>query len=244
MSPTLATFLFEMINVLLLASLLGWVLFKPVRAALQARQDAERQRRDTLAAQEADIERQRLEIERQLRAFEAEIAEARQQQLAAAAAEAATIRRQAHEAAERERESVTRTLAQFERAHLERLSTAVATVTGESLARLLATVDGPELDESLARVACARLITLDGGTQGAVLVESAHPLDDVARATVTTALSSRAHSTEFRVVPDLGAGIRIVTAKGLIDASAQGIAREVERVLVDSLAMAPEGARA
>ena len=244
MSPTLATFLFELINVLLLAGLLGWVLFKPVRAALQARQDAERQRREALAAQEADIERQRVEIEHQIRTFETEITLARQQRLAAATAEADAIRRQAREAAERERESAKRTLAQLEQAHLEQLSAAVATVAGESLARLLATVDGPDLNDSLARVACTQLTALDGGTQGAVLVESAHPLDDPARSAVKAALGGQAHAAQFRVVPDLGAGLRIVTSKGLIDASALGIAREAERLLAASLATAFVGARA
>jgi F0F1-type ATP synthase membrane subunit b/b' len=242
MSPTVATFLFELINVLLLAGLLGWLLFRPVRAALQARQDAERQRRDALTAHEAEIQQQRLDLEQRLRAFEMEIADTRQQRLAAVAEEATTIRRQAHDAAERERDGARRTLAQLDRAHAERLSAAVAAVARDSVARLLATIDGPDLDVSLARAASGKLAALDGRTLGAVLVESAHLLDEPARAAVNRVLDGQAHAAEFRVVPDLGAGVRIVTAKGLIDASARGIAREAERFLAESLAVETTGA--
>ena len=235
MSPTLATFLFGVINVLLLIGLLTWLFFKPVRAALQAKQDAERQRRDELAARAADVERQRAELDERLRAFESEMTHLRQEHLAAATQQAAAIRAQARETAERERDSARRALAQLERAHVERLSAAVAAATRESVARLLATLSVPDLDVSLVRAACRQLATLDRRSLGAVLVECAHPLGDAARAEVTTALDGHAGAAEFRVVPDLGAGLRIVTAKGLIDASAAGIAREAERLLADAL---------
>ena len=237
MSPTLATFLFELINVLLLVGLLGWLFFTPVRATLQAKQDAEQQRRDELAARVAEADRQRADLDKRLQAFETEMAQLRQAHLAAATQEAAAIRAQAHEAAERERESVARTFAQLERAQLERLSAAVAAATRASVARLLATLSAPDLDVSLVHAACRQLAALDGRPLGAVLVESAHPLGDSARAAVTAALDGHAPSAQFRVVPDLGAGLRIVTSKGLIDASALGIAREAERMMTDALAV-------
>ena len=243
MSPTVATFLFELINVLLLIGLLGWLFFKPVRAALQAKQGAEQQRRDELAARVTEVERQRADLDHRLRAFETDMAQRRQAHLAAATQEGAAIRAQAHDAAARERESVARTFAQLERAQLERLSAAVAAATRESVARLLATLSAPDLEVSLAHAACRQLAALDGSLLGAVLVESAHPLGDVARAAVTVALDGRAPS-QFRVVPDLGAGLRIVTSKGLIDASALGIAREAERLLADALAVESRGATA
>jgi len=77
MSPTVATFVFQLINVLLLAGLLSWLFFRPVRAALQARVDAERHRVDELAAGGADIERQRADLDKRRQAFEAELAELR-----------------------------------------------------------------------------------------------------------------------------------------------------------------------
>ena len=244
MSPTLATFLFELINVLLLVGLLGWLFFRPVRAALQAKQDAEQQRRDELAARVAEAERQRSDLDERLRAFETDMAQLRQAHLAAATQEAAAIRAQAHEATERERASVTRMLAQLERSQLERLSAAVAIATRGSVGRLLTTLSVPDLDASLVHAACRQLAALEGGPYGAVLVESAHALDDAARAAVTAAFNGRVPSAEFRVVSDLGAGLRVVTSKGVIDASALGIAREAERMLTNALAVEPSEATA
>ena len=242
MSPTLVTFVFELINVLLLIGVLGWLFFKPVRAALQSKLEADEQRRDQLAAREADVERQRAEVDLRRQGFDTDMAQLQQAHVAAATQEAAAILAQAHEAAERERDAVTRTFAHLERAQLGRLSAAVAAATRESVARLLATLSAPDLDVSLVHAACRQLAAVDGRHLGAVLIESAHPLDDAARATMTAALGGRAPSTEFRVVPDLGAGLRVVTAKGLIDASARGIAQEAERILADALTVSATGA--
>lgn len=244
MSSMVATFFFELINVLLLTGFLGWLLFRPVRAAVQARQEAERQRHDALAAQEAEMAQQRGDLEHRLRAFETDLAEARRQRLAVATQEAAGIRQAAHEAAARDHDTARRALAQLERSHLDRLSAAVAAVTRESVARLLASVDGPDLDAGLARAAARQLVAFDERALGAVLVESAHPLDDAARAAVSVGLGRHADSVEFRAVPDLGVGLRIVTAQGLIDASARGIAQEAEQLLTAWLAVDSTGAMA
>lgn len=242
MSPSVTTFLFEVINVLLLVGLLAWLFFKPVRAALQAKVDAERQRRDELAAQLTAAEQQRANLDQRLRGFEAEVAQLRQARLAAATEDAAAIRAQAHEAVQRERESATRMLAQLERAQLERLSLAIAATTREAVARLLAILSAPDLEVSLVQAARRQLTALDGRALGAVLIESARPLDDACRTALMTALVGHAPSVDFRVVPDLGAGVRVVTAKGLIDASASGIGREAERALVNALTIEPTGA--
>ena len=235
MSPTLVTFVFQLINVLLLIGVLGWLFFKPMRSTLQAKLDSEKARRDQLAAREEEVDQQRAEIDRRVRAFDTDMAQRQQINVAAAAQEAATLRAQAHEAAERERDAVRRGLAQLERAHIERLSAAVAAATRESVARLLTTLSATDLDVSLVHAACHQLAAMEGRPLGAVLIESAHPLDDAARLTMMAALNGRAPSTQFQVVPDLGAGLRIVTSKGLIDASARGIAQEAERLLADAL---------
>ena len=244
MSPTLATFLFQVINVLLLAAALTWLFFKPVRAALQARQDAERQHREELTAREAAIEAQRADVEQRLRSLDAEMAALRQRHLAAATQEAAAIQGQAQDAAQRERESARRALTQLERAQLERLATAVAAATRELVARLLTTLAGRDLDESLLRAACDQLRKMDTSRMGSVLVETASALEDGARRNLLTALDRLATSTQFLVVPALGAGVRIVTPSGLIDASATGMAREAEQVLSDTLSLEVKEAKA
>lgn len=244
MSPTVTTFLFQLINVLLLTGLLAWLFFKPVRSALQTRVDADRQRRDELAAREAETTRQRTDLEARRREFEAELSQLREQCLAKSAQDADAIRTRAREAAARERETAVRTLAQLERAQIERLAAAIAATTRQSVVRLLSTLSASDLDVSLVRAACRQLTELDDGALGAVLVESAHLLDDATRATLAAALNGHAPSIDFRVVPELGAGIRVVTAAGLIDASAAGIGREAERTLAAALTIEPTGAAA
>ena len=236
MSPTLTTFLFELTNFLSLAGLLGWLLFKPVRGVLQARQADETRQADELAARGAEAERLRADLEQRRSAFEREMAQLRKEHLAAASQEAAAVLIRAREAANRERDAVTRTLAHIERAQFERLSAAVAATTRDSVARLLTMLNAPELEAGLVQAACRQLRALDGRALGAALIESALPLGADAEAAVRAALNDRATAAEFRVVPDLGAGVRITTARGLIDASAAGIAGQAERMLIDALA--------
>lgn len=236
MSPTVTTFLFELTNFLLLALLLGWLLFKPVRSVLQARLAVERQQAEDSVARATQIDRQQTELERRHRAFEDEIAAQRKNRLAAAEEEAAAIIARAREAADRERESIKRGLAQLERGQVERLSAAVAAATRESVARLLMTLNGPDLDASLAQAACRHLEGLNEGTLGTVLVESARPLADRSHAAIAAALNAHATAAEFRINPELGAGLRITTGQGLIDASALGLARQAETLVREALA--------
>lgn len=235
MSPTLTTFLFELVNFLLLAALLGWLLFKPVRGMLQARQAADKQHADDLAARLVDADRMRADLQQREASFDAEMVKTRSARLAAADQEAATIIAKAREAAERERDRATKALAHLEPAELERLADAVATTSREIVGRLLASLEAPELEAALVRAASRQLQALDAPSLGAVLIESAKPLDASDRGAITTALGTRATSSDFRVVPDLGAGVRVTTARGLINVSATGIAAEAERLLARAL---------
>ncbi len=236
MSPTLTTFLIELVNFLLLVALVGWLLFKPVRSALQARQAAERQQTDELATRAAEAERLQAELEQRRRTFEEDMAELRKQHVAGAEREAAAIVARAREAAARERESVQRVLEHLEQSEVERLSAAVAAVTRESVARLLTTLDVVELETGLVRAACREIETLGNGPFGAVLVESSRALDGNQEAAIRTALDGHAASMEFRITPHLRAGVRVTTAQGLVDASAIGIAAQAEAALMDALA--------
>ena len=234
MSPVLTTFVFEIVNFLLLVSLVSWLFFRPVRAALQARQDAEKRRREELDARHADFDQQRRELEERRRTFDVDTARMREALLATTSQEAAAIRAQASEAAQRERESVERTMAQLEQAQIEHLSSAVAVVARDTVVHLLTALDGSDLETSLVTAAARRVTTFDSNGLGIVLVESAHALDDRHRNVFLAALNGQ--SVDFRVVPDLGEGVRVVTARGLIDASTRGIARQAEQALKDALA--------
>jgi F-type H+-transporting ATPase subunit b len=235
-SPTLATFLFELVNFILLAGLLGWLLFKPVRAALQARQTADKKHADDLAARAAETERLHAEWARRNASFETEITQTRARRLAAAEQEAAAIIARARDTADREREHAVKTLAHVEQAQLDRLADAIAAASRDAVARLLSALGSPGLESSFLRAACHRLEALEATPLGAVLVESARPLGDQERDTLTAAVGLRATSLTFRVVEDLGAGIRVITARGLIDASTAGVGAAAERRLKDALA--------
>ena len=234
MSPTLTTFLIELVNFLLLAALVGWLLFKPVRSALQARLAAEQRQADEFSTRAAELERLRGDLERRHRGFQDEITELRKQHVAAANEEAAAILATAREAAARQRESAQRVLAHLERAEVERMSGAIAAVTRESVARLLGTLD-VELETGLTRGACRQIEALGDRPLGAVLVESARALDATQETAIREALDGHAASTEFRTVPHLRAGVRVTTAVGLVDASAAGIAGHAEVALMDAL---------
>jgi F-type H+-transporting ATPase subunit b len=234
-SPTLTTFLFELVNFLALAALLGWLLFKPVRAALEARQAEEQQRRKTLEAQEGALAEQRSQLEAQREAFENETARLRKERLARAEAEAAAIIARAKDTADRDVNRGKRMLEHLDRAQMERLSAAVASTSRDAVARLLTTLHTPDIDQALLRAVCRQLEQHDGSL-GAVVVESAAALGDAERAALVTAAGGRAASMEFRVVSSLGAGLRLTTARGLVDGSASGIAAHAERVLSAALA--------
>ncbi len=236
MSPTLTTFLVELVNFLLLVSLVGWLLFRPVRSALQARQAAEKQQTDELATRAAETERQQAELERQRRTFDQDMAELRKQHVASANEEAAAIQAHAREAAARERDSVQRVLGHLEQAEVGRLSAAVAAATRESVARLLTTLDVVDLETGLMRVACRQLEALSSRPLGTVLVESSRALVGSQETAIRSAVDGHAASVEFRITPHLGAGFRVTTAQGLVDASAIGIAAQAEAALMEALA--------
>lgn len=231
MSPTLTTFLFELVNFLVLATLLGWLLFKPVRARLQARQAADTQHADDLAARLAETDRKHAELRQREASFEDNMDKARSARLTAADEEAASILAKAREAADRERSRATRALGHLEPAELERLASAVAATSRVIVGRLLASLEAPELEAALLRAALRQVQALEVISLGAVLIESAAPLGASDRDVMTAALGTRATSLEFRVVPDLGAGVRVTTARGLVDVSAAGVAAEAERLL-------------
>jgi len=118
----------------------------------------------------------------------------------------------------------------------------VAATVREAVSRLLITLQAGNLDEGLLKAACRQLEARKSGAPGAVLVESAVSLDDEARSAIRTAADAR-DDIQFRVVPDLGAGLRVTTPGGLIDASAAGIAAHAERVLASALAEAESKAK-
>ncbi|MEZ5766194.1 MAG: F0F1 ATP synthase subunit delta [Paracoccaceae bacterium] len=235
MSPTWVTFGFEAANFLLLMALLAWLFFRPVRDA---------------------IERRRAQIEGEQRAASESHAKAEQERQALVAARSAfeadqkAVRERARREMEQERQALLEDArAQVAREHgrfeAERRAARVADRHAHArdaalaakvvVERLLAHLDAGELGPGLVAAACRDLERLRGGGRplGSVVVESATPLDPASEARLAAAVGHEALS--LRVDPTLVGGLRVVTDRGLVDASVSGIAAQAALQLEDAL---------
>lgn len=241
MSPTWTTFVFEAANFLILAAVLGWLLFRPVRQALASRRATLAQEAEDMTGKRAEVEQLQENIHQRAASLEAELDRMRHETLAAVQQEAERIRTEARAAAERELEAARGRLAHLDAAQQERLVAAVASAAGAAVERLLQQIGGPDLDRGLAQAACRALQELDGKALGAVTVESAHPLDQETKTRLLDELGEAARAVEFRISPTLGAGLRISTSRGLVDASAAGLAAFARRTLTEQLGTPQHG---
>jgi F-type H+-transporting ATPase subunit b len=230
MSAGLSTFLVEAINFLVLAGALGWLLFKPIRRALEAERSEHAERERQVEARLAEVERARAEVEAQRTALTRELERVRGEAREVAAKQAEALLAETRARAEQEREALRHELEHRERAWREELEDEAAALAARAVLQLLERLVGPELDTALARAACRELQSLPASELGHVVVESARPLSSEARELVGTALAG-VPGVEFRSAPRLGAGLRILTEAGLVDASASGLAAYAERTL-------------
>lgn len=230
MSPALANFIFEAANFLLLVAALGWVLFKPVRRALD-------RERDRHSKEEEESKRLRSEAESLARgaraareAAEHEAIERRREALAAAEKEAARVLEDARREQATERRALERELAIVRSAEAAALADLVGRIAAESVIKLLEVLRGPSLDAALVGAACKELASLPSPARRSAVVESARPLDDDARRLLRDVLGG-----EFkeRVVDELGAGVRVTAAFGQVDATAISFARRAARALIE-----------
>jgi F-type H+-transporting ATPase subunit b len=232
-SPAFANFLFEAANFLLLAAALGWLLFKPVRSALD-------QERDRHVKEEAEQKRLRSEagaLSREARAAreaaERETTERRSRLLAAAQEEAAQIVEAARRAQAAEQATFRQELTTSRNAEALALAEEVGRIAAGSVTRLLEALQGPSLDLALVRAACVELQAIPEAARGAATVESAHPLDAEARGLLEQALGG---GFSERTVAGLLAGVRVTTAAGQVDATALSLARHAAQAVVQAAA--------
>lgn len=240
MSPVLADFLFEAINFLVLAAALGYFFFRPVRSALD-------RERDERVAAEAEADRVRAEADelagkaRQAwTSADADIADQRERLLAAARLEAARLKERARTEQDAERRAFDGQLGAAREQQTDEVASAVGEVAALAVLRLLGTIEGPDLDIALVRAACTELAVVRAADGSPVEVESARPLGAEALACLVGALGD---GFVQRIVPELGAGVRITTHAGQVDATAAGIARLAAReVATTSRGPSPGGA--
>ncbi len=238
MASSWSTFLFEVANFVLLVGVLSWLFFKPVRSFVERREQEFAQQREQAEAlrasasaelEDAHIVRQQandLLVEQQ-RALE----EHRQRELERVAAEIHKLEEAAHARVERELEAKRRSLRQA-------WSHDVVTWTTELTQRLLQRIHGPELHRALVLRACEELTVLRNREEIVDPVfELAQPLDDDEQERLAASAGIPRGRLVLRDVPQLIAGLRMVSAQGTIDASARGIAGHVERELSARMAI-------
>jgi hypothetical protein len=123
----------------------------------------------------------------------------------------------------------------LERSERQRLARVIAEATGASVDRLLQQIDQPDLNHALTLAACREIKAFDGNSLAPVRVESAHPLDEADRNALLESLGEAGETAEFHVIADLGAGLRVATSRGLVDASSAGLSTFVEHLLKGQL---------
>jgi F0F1-type ATP synthase membrane subunit b/b' len=228
MTPALANFLFEAVNFALLAAVLGWILFKPVRRTLDRERERQIQNDKEQARLRAEAEAL-LEDARAAREHtDQETAKRREETLAAAREEATRFLEEARRSRMAERRAFEQELATRRAGEATALTEAVAHIASESVTELLASLEGPDLDAALTRAACAELKGLSASGRYSILVESAHRLSAEMRQLLEVAVGG---AFEERVVAELGAGVRVTTPAGQIDATALSIARQAARTI-------------
>jgi F0F1-type ATP synthase membrane subunit b/b' len=230
------TFAFEAANFLLLMALLAWLFFRPVREALEKRRsEIEGEQRAARAARE-EAERERAQLAAERAAREVEVAAARERLAREAESEREALLEAGRTQLKRERERLDLELRAARRAQTRALARDAAFAAHAIVRRLLAELKGPELEESLLASACRDLAELArGGPLAPILIESAGPLLPAQEARIAAAAGVERNAASTRIDPELVAGLRILTARGLVDATVSGISAQTERLLVSRI---------
>jgi len=235
-SASWVTFLFEAANFLLLAAVLGWLFFRPVRTALERRRSAFEAEQRAAADARAEAERALQDARARRSELEGSLAELRERIQREAEQERERLLDSARAQTQQERETLKQELASLRRAQARSLARDAAFAAREIVGRLLEQMQGPDLEGALLRAACRELAKLRiAGPLAPVSVESVQPLDDAALAALAEAAGVAPVDLAQRVDPELVAGVRILAARGLVDASVAGLAAQAERVLVSRL---------
>ncbi len=236
MSATWVTFLFEVANFLLLAVVLGWLFFRPVRDALERRRSELESEQRAAAEARAEAERASQEARARRSELEASLEELRERIQREAEAERERLVEAARAQMQRERETLKGELVSQRRAQARSLASDAAFAAREIVVRLLDEMGGPDLEHTLLHTACRELEKLrSSGPLAPVVIESLRRLDDEELVALAEAAGVAAAEVGQRVDRDLVAGVRVLTARGLVDTSAAGLAAQAERVLVNQL---------
>lgn len=237
MSASWVTFLFEAANFVVLAAVLGWVFFRPVRDALERRRSELESEQRAAAQARAEAERAAQDARAKRAELEGSLEQLRQRVQSEAETERERLVEAARAQMQRERETLKGELLSQRRAQARALARDAAFAAREVVVRLLEEIEGPDLEHALLSGACGEIETLRAsGPLAPLVVESARALEDGAIAGLARAAGVAPADVAHRLDADLVAGLRVLTARGLVDASAAGLAAQAESVLVSQLA--------
>ncbi|MEZ6144713.1 MAG: F0F1 ATP synthase subunit delta [Planctomycetaceae bacterium] len=159
----------------------------------------------------------------------------RAREIEAARQQAEQIVTDARKEAERERELSRRRATQMSDLQRDTLAEVTATTAAETVGRLLTQISGPDLQTALIASACQQLQLLPSGRMAPAKVESTQPLTQDQLSIIKAALGSAADTADFKIANDIGNGVRISTAQGLIDASVKGLVQFARQSLVQEM---------
>jgi len=232
-SPTWVTFAFEVANFLLLVALLGWIFFRPVRNALERRRAALEAEQKAAAETLEQAQHKLAEANTRRQELETELAKARERAHRAAKQESDRIIEEGRQQANRERQALEAELLALRHKEAHTAVMDAASSARDIVVGLLRCIDGQELEIALRNAACAQAAKLaaEGGL-AQVIVESAQPLDAKALTDLSRAVGQPEQAIVQRIVPELVAGLRILTSRGMVDVSATGIAAHTEQALI------------
>ena len=223
MSATVANFLFEAANLIGLVAVLAWLFVKPLRGALDAEVARRAEAEKAAATKSTEAERLAARAHDEQGRFAQESERQRKEILDSARKEVETMRADAERARAARAAQLARDAQAEAREQGAAIADAAAVVVAQTVERLLAAIDGPALDGALVRAASERLRALGAEARRGATVESAHELDPASRKVLDDTLGD---GWSLRLVRELGAGVRVTTRVGQIDASARAIARE------------------
>lgn len=235
MSPTITTFLFEAANFLVLAAALGWLFFKPVRQAIIDYREKFEADNQQAAAKLAEAEAMRQQIQDTHAQLQTELNERRGDEIAAIQRQADEILTSARSAAAMQRKQSLLQASRISDSQRDTLAEVAAASAADAVAKLLQQIEGPELQEGLVQAACRQLESLDHQVLAPVKVESSESLSAEQSAALRAALGSAGQTADFRIADGIGMGVRVSTARGLIDTSTRGLAYFSRQTLVKEM---------
>jgi len=238
----LSTFIFQMVNFVVLLAILAWFFYKPVLRVMRGREESINARMEAVAKRNAELDSKEKELEEQRRTTQEQI----ERLLADARSEAADIKREAADDAHRRSESLVeeakRRSDERVRAGAARLQTEAQEAALHIAASIIDRIAGATVHDALLAQFIANLPNASAdaarkemGKAGAqVTVETAQPLTDEGMVRLRTALAGWLGGDEgnlhlnVREDAALEAGVRVTVGTTTLEMSLRSLIEDLK----------------